>query len=702
MAPTAAPLPTLAHFIKDLAVEDTDDPPKPNHRKLSRITRAIVRSVHEGGDGVSIDRIARVLCVDDATVQSILANRMGDDVSEDKCGLTSNSKLPRDFRAHYFPELEDDSEGGPDSGDDKATPTHKRSRPRRKQPRKPKKSKSKSKREYWPNPTAQDFKNNITIPPPNPMGTRTRSKKLDRIGRGICRIMNDLGWNFVEIAFVFGVAHNPVMNACKNIYTPGDPPTNEYDVVGGDFLALFPPANMPATAANNTSTVANNTTVPSKRPLSPVDLANSDEDEEQPPAKRVTRRRRRAVNGPPAASTSNLKRAPSPVYICISDDEEQNSVIPKAEADKAFPKVETVPTPQRGIPMTEGEYPPGLPADVDMSAFPDVVAFLDGIRAAEDYDYSSMGRLFVLKGIKTRKELQTLARWGDEDRYEQLWQMFRKHFVTEFQVGVISRALRGLRLHKLVCFILGSLGENPPLELQLIAAPSPGVPQDLAGVPKCGFSKLEKISVPIRVQIAQALRRRFIAIPHYFRARVSVVGLLPDDLKTAHESMQALIARLSRSRHADVMSQRYTKLLTLAVLCSVDSLRCTAEPPAFNRGTYSSSPLAPRPPERVPVYVTTPPNCPRRLGFSITPPPPIRIPDSKPPSTRYIPAPSLAHRPAAAATFRIWVKAAVLIDTHRFDLRSGEAMLGWYNRWLVCFGGSVGGGCVPGIEFLGC
>ncbi|KAJ7152224.1 hypothetical protein C8R43DRAFT_950835 [Mycena crocata] len=99
-------------------------------------------------------------------------------------------------------------------------------------------------REYWPNPTADNFKTRTPISLPSDMGTRTPTKKLDRPGRGISRIMYKHDYAAALIGRIYsGVTHNVIMRCIKNEFFPPDDISDDYVKAGREYYDSFPPAD---------------------------------------------------------------------------------------------------------------------------------------------------------------------------------------------------------------------------------------------------------------------------------------------------------------------------------------------------------------------------------------------------------------------------------------------------------------------------
>ncbi|KAJ7178781.1 hypothetical protein C8R43DRAFT_1118144 [Mycena crocata] len=248
------PLPTLDHFLRVTPVERVAGLAT---KVLNKTGRALVRVVHEMGEGLGVDVIAYVCAVPEDVVRRALDNSMGDLLSHDKW------LVPPEFRRRYFSAFMKEAAAaltakrrtlksnlGTVDIDESSTSAASTSSP--KHHRKPR---HRDPEEFWPNPTAQDFIDGTPIPAPFPMGLRSRNKMLDRIGRAICRIMYAHGWKYQPIADIFGVSHNPVRIAALNEYVPGDDPADDYWYAGALFFALFGPDSIASLSPSTATSV---------------------------------------------------------------------------------------------------------------------------------------------------------------------------------------------------------------------------------------------------------------------------------------------------------------------------------------------------------------------------------------------------------------------------------------------------------------
>ncbi|KAJ7143160.1 hypothetical protein C8R43DRAFT_954289 [Mycena crocata] len=393
-------------------------------------------------------------------------------------------------------------------------------RTRRQNPRKPRPAE-----EYWPVPTARDFLEDRTIAAPYPIGARSRQKMLSRPGRGVCRIMIQYMQSCNSISRIFGVAHNPVVRAVNNEYSPPDNTSSDYEEAGGEFSELFPPreagaeepaqqqlltnehaeseADAPEADAPEADTLENvedaaqqtpSTTadddfeksaeesgtqqIPTKssgRPDTNMESAadKNTESEVETMAQAVIVKSDVADHeGTNIASqqlplirgsnkvrtlhhntrTTNVGPKATPILITESSDDDEETIIqrPSATEHEVFPKAASADAAQQ----SPSERPFKAETKVDVvqrkeHSTTDVVvkeecddgAVTQFLQSIPDYDFSQLHATFMEKGVKSRKQLKTLAEdFNDDERLAALKDMLKN--VSHFDRILLSKGLR--------------------------------------------------------------------------------------------------------------------------------------------------------------------------------------------------------------------------------------------------------------------
>ncbi|KAJ7138544.1 hypothetical protein C8R43DRAFT_1132079 [Mycena crocata] len=173
-------------------------------------------------------------------------------------------------------------------------------------------------REYWPNPRAINFKTLTAISLPSDMGTRSPSKKVDRPGRAISRIMDNHNYTAAHIGRIYnGVTHNVIGRSIKNLWCPPDDISYDYVKAGRDYYEHFPPADATCYVIPPEWTTGNN-----------IEIGNGDEvgdteDEHEPPED--THNTLVACGNDP---TTNDEDAHNSLF---TDDEEADAEMPSSD-----------------------------------------------------------------------------------------------------------------------------------------------------------------------------------------------------------------------------------------------------------------------------------------------------------------------------------------------------------------------------------
>ncbi|KAJ6559388.1 hypothetical protein DFH09DRAFT_1161509 [Mycena vulgaris] len=90
------------------------------------------------------------------------------------------------------------------------------------------------------NPTCAHFKQKRPVEKVIYVGHN--KQVLNRIGRGICRIVYAYGWSIGDIAKIFGVSTSSISRAVENTkYLPRDNVLEDYDRVSPELTEMFPP-----------------------------------------------------------------------------------------------------------------------------------------------------------------------------------------------------------------------------------------------------------------------------------------------------------------------------------------------------------------------------------------------------------------------------------------------------------------------------